>query len=125
MLPLPGTLLVALRTRLIIIGSISYTPVHQALQLESSIINALHPAEHLGSPPKIHERQLRVSNRGPSFTRNARDSTLVQHRRNPGIYLLSLLLPQNICFPILDGITLSFELKPLTRIPLSFLREHV
>ena len=52
---------------------------------------------------------------GPSFTCSAFDSTLVQHRNEPGLYLLALLLPQNICFPraILDGTALHFEFEVL------------
>jgi hypothetical protein len=83
-------------------------------EVRSSMVNALHPPENLGSPPKIHVRQLQhlptmfrfLLNPGPSFTRSAFDSTLVQHRHEAGLYLPVLLLPQNICFPILDGTTL-------------------
>jgi len=66
----------------------------------------------------VHER-IRTSFN--MFTHSTFDSTLVQHRHEPGLYLRALLPPYNICFPILDGTTLALEFKLLASAPLIFL----
>jgi hypothetical protein len=99
--------------------------------VRSSMVNALHPPENLGSPPKNNDWQLQ--HLPSSSLQIAAHRSLAAHSvacsystgTSPNRTFFARLLPQNICFPILDGTTQSLEFKLLASVPLLFPRENV